>query len=463
MKKILLITPPSPYLLSDKAIVPLGILYVASMLREQKYEVEVLDLTGIENYEKMVLDYASKEYDAFGLTATSPDFGQAVHILELIKSVNTKNKVILGGPHATVGPQTCLPHKFDKIVAGDGWTGAKLAIEDESKEQLIFAPMLENFDDAPFPARDLIDIESYEYYIGGQRATNVMTQLGCPYGCAFCSGRNQPEYRRMRLRSISNVMKELDMLHEQYGFDTFMIYDDEVNIIKKRTIELMKEFEKRNFKFRAYIKTNLFDEETALAMKKGGAVELSTGVESGSDKILKIIDKQTTYQINKKFVDICRKHGIYSKAFCMIGLPGETYDDVMLTKKWILDAKPDYFNLGINTPYPGSPEYDFKEKYDLEFGQIDFAKEQVSYSIGSKSKVWKSWVRTSSLSSEELVTLRDEVEKECRERLGFVYPAGEDGHGSHSSPYEYSMGQGRANEELLRIKKFQEGDSFRDG
>jgi radical SAM superfamily enzyme YgiQ (UPF0313 family) len=463
LKKILLITPPSPYLLSDKAIVPLGILYVASMLREQKYDVEVLDLTGLKNYEKSVLDYASKEYDAYGLTATSPDFGQAVHILDLIKSVNTKNKVILGGPHATVGPQTCLPHKFDKIVAGDGWTGAKIAIEDESKQQLIFAPMLENFDDAPFPARDLIDMDSYEYYIGGNAATNVMTQLGCPYGCAFCSGRAQPEYRRMRLRSISNVMKELDMLHDQYGFDTFMIYDDEVNIIKKRTIELMKEFEKRNFKFRAYIKTNLFDEETAIAMKKGGAIELSTGVESGSDRILKIIEKGTTYQINKQFVDICRKYGIYAKAFCMIGLPGETYDDIMLTKKWILDAKPDYFNLGINTPYPGSPEYDMKEKYDLEFGEIDFAKEQASYSSGSKSKVWKSWVRTSALSSEELVRLRDEVDKECRKKLKFAYNSGEDGHGSSASPYEYSMGQGLADQELLRIKKFQEGDSFKDG
>ena len=405
--------------MSDKAIVPLGILYVASMLRKQKYDVEVLDLTGLKNYEKSVLDYASKEYDAYGLTATSPDFGQAVHILGLIKSVSTENKVILGGPHATVGPQTCLPHKFDKIVAGDGWTGAKLAIEDESKEQLIFAPMLENFDDAPFPARDLIDMDSYEYYIGGNIATNVMTQLGCPYGCAFCSGRAQPEYRRMRLRSIPNVMKELDMLHDQYGFDTFMIYDDEVNIIKKRTIELMEEFEKRNFKFRAYIKTNLFDEETAKAMKKGGAIELSTGVESGSDKILKIIEKGTTYQINKKFIDICRKYGIYAKAFCMVGLPGETYEDVMLTKKWILDAKPDYFNLGINTPYPGSPEYDMKEKYDLEFGKLDFAKDQASYS-SSKSKAWKSWVRTSALSSEELVRLRDEVEEECRKKLKFA-------------------------------------------
>jgi len=135
----------------------------------------------------------------------------------------------------------------------------------------------------------------------------------------------------------------------------------------------------------------------------------------------------------------------------------------MLTKKWILDAKPDYFNLGINTPYPGSPEYDMKEKYDLEFGEIDFAKEQASYSSGSKSKVWKSWVRTSALSSEELVRLRDEVEKECRKKLKFAYNAGEDGHGSSASPYEYSMGQGLADQELLRIKKFQEGDSFRDG
>lgn len=458
-----MITPPSPYLLSDKAIVPLGILYVASMLRKQGYEVQVLDLTGKEKYESEVLNSAARDYDAFGLTATSPDFGQAVHILDLIKSVNSKNKVILGGPHTTVGAQTCMPYNFDKLVVGDGWTGAKMAIEDESDQKLIMAPMLKNFDDAPFPARDLIDMNSYEYFIVGKPATNVMTQLGCPYGCAFCSGRNQAEYRQMRLRSISNVMKELDMLHDTYGFNCFMIYDDEVNIIKKRTIELMKEFKKRGYQFRAYIKTNLFDEETAKAMVDGGALELSTGVESGSDRILKIIDKQTTYEVNKKFVQLCRKYGIKSKAFCMVGLPGETYEDIMLTKKWILDAKPDYFNLGINTPYPGSPEYDSREKYDLEFGEIDFAKEQASYSIGSGTKVWKSWVRTSSLSPEELVKLRNEVDKECREKLGYAYPAGEDGHGSNTSPYEYSMGQGYADQELLRIEKFQQGDSFRDG
>ena len=236
MKNILLITPPSPFLLSDKAIVPLGILYVASMLRQQGYGVEVLDLTGKdERYELEVKQYAEKNYDAYGLTATSPDLGQAVHICKLIKSVNPKNKVILGGPHATVGPQTCVNLEFDKVVVGDGWTGAKMAIEDESSERLIFAPMLKNFDDAPLPARDLIDMDSYEYYIGGERATNIITQLGCPYGCAFCSGRAQPEYRQMRLRSISSVMEEIDMLHDKHGYTSFMFYDDELNIVKKRT------------------------------------------------------------------------------------------------------------------------------------------------------------------------------------------------------------------------------------
>ena len=163
MKKILLITPPSPFLLSDKAIVPLGILYVAGALREQGYSVEVLDLTGKTDYEDEVKTYASKPYDAYGLTGTSPDIGQAIQILEIIKNVNPKNKVILGGPHATVAPQISNGYDFDKIVIGDGWTGAQMAIEDESDTKLIFAPMLKNFDDAPFPARDLIDMSSYEY------------------------------------------------------------------------------------------------------------------------------------------------------------------------------------------------------------------------------------------------------------------------------------------------------------
>ncbi len=432
------------------------------MLRQQGYEPEVLDLTGKKEYEKEVLNSASKEYVAFGVTATSPDFGQAVHILDLIKSVNSKNKVILGGPHATVGPQTCMKYGFDKIVQGDGWTGAKMAIEDESNQKLIIAPMLENFDDAPFPARDLIDMDSYEYYIGGVRSTNVMTQLGCPYGCVFCCGRDISEYRKMRLRSIPNVMQELDMLHDKYGFNSFMIYDDEINIIKKHTLELMSEFKKRGYRFRAYIKTNLFDEEMAKALAEGGAFELSTGVESGSDRILKTIQKQTTYEINKRFVELCRKYGIKSKAFCIVGLPGETYEDIMLTKKWILDAKPDYFTLSINTPYPGAPEYDHKEKYDLEFGEIDYAKEVASHSTYGK-KEWKSFVKTSSLSGKDLIKLRDEVEKECREKLGYVFPPGEDGHGSHPSPYEYSMGQGLTDQQLLKIQKFQKGDSYMDG
>jgi len=462
MKKVLLITPPSPFLLSDKAIVPLGILYVASALREQGYSVEVLDLTGKTDYEDEVKTYAAKPYDAYGLTGTSPDIGQAIQILEIIKNVNPKNKVILGGPHATVAPQISNGYDFDKIVIGDGWTGAQIAIEDESDTKLIFAPMLKNFDDAPFPARDLIDMSSYEYYIRGIRATNVMTQLGCPYGCVFCSGRAQPEYRQMRLRSISNVMKELDMLHDEYGYDCFMLYDDEVNIVKKRTIELMGEFKKRGYKFRAYIKANLFDDETAKAMAEGGALELSTGVESGSNKILKIIEKATTYDINKRFVELCRKYDIFSKAFMIVGLPGETYEDVMLTKKWILDAKPDYFNLGINTPYPGAPQYDDKEKYDVDYDKIDYSKEQVSYSMHGVKK-WKSWVRTSSLSSEDLVRLRDEVENECRKALGFKHEPGEGGHGSKESPYELSMGQSPSQEQILKIQKFESGDSFRDG
>lgn len=462
MKSVLLITPPSPYLLSDKAIVPLGILYVASMLREQGYLVEVLDLTGAKNYDKKVLEYAAKNYDAYGLTATSPDLGQAINILNLIKSVSSTNKVILGGPHATVGPQTCLKYGFDKIVQGDGWTGAKMAIEDDSNNKLILAPMFKNFDDVPFPARDLIDMSSYEYYIGGVSATNVMTQLGCPYGCVFCCGRSIPEYRQMRLRSISNVMKELDMLNDKYGFTSFMIYDDELNIVKKRTLELMQEFKKRKWTFRGYIKTNLFDDETAKAMAEGGAFELSTGVESGSDRILKTIEKQTTYEINKKFVELCRKYGIKSKAFSIVGLPGETYDDVMLTKKWILDAKPDYFTISINTPYPGSPEYDNKEKYDLEFGEIDYATEVASHSTYGK-KEWKSFVRTSGLSSEQLVKLRDEIDSDCRKQLGYAFPAGEGGHGSkNADPYEGSMGQG-LNDHLLKISNFRESDTFKDG
>ena len=104
----------------------------------------------------------------------------------------------------------------------------------------------------------------------------------------------------------------------------------------------------------------------------------------------------------------------------------------------------------------------FLSGQEIDYDKIDYSKEEVSYMMHGKKK-WKSWVRTSSLSSEDLVRLQEEIETECNKALGYKHEHGEGGHGSKPSPYELSMGQSPSEEQLLKIRNFESGDSFRDG
>ena len=410
---ITLIVPPSPFLINDRVFVSLGTLYIAAVLEKAGRDVKVLDLTGKEDWEQKLRKAAKEDNELFGVTSTTADFPTAVKILEIIKSVNKEAAVAIGGPHATIAPELC--GMFDKVIVGDGTTGIFLALE--SDEKVVHGPMVKDLDELPMPARHMIDINSYKYEINGRKATNLITQLGCPFNCAFCCGRNIKEYRTVRFRSPENVMKELDHLNEKYGFEAFMVHDDEFNLNKERTLKLCEELSKRNYIFRGFVRADLFDEETAEAMAKAGFYQVDVGVESGSPKILKIINKMTTPEMNAKARALAKKHGILFKCFITVGHPGETREDIMMTKQWLIDNKPDAFEIYVITPYPGSPLYDNRENYDIQFS-IDYLKDITS--VTRKDGEHRCLVRNSHLSSEEIAKLRDEVDSEVREKLGLL-------------------------------------------
>lgn len=410
-KMITLIIPPSPFLMNDRVFLSLGPLYIAAVLKEKGYPVRILDLKGIENWEEKLEIILKDKNELIGISSTTADFPMAIKILNLIKSKNKSIKVIIGGPHATVASQQCT--MFDQVVIGDGVTGIFEALK--SNEKIIHGEMIKNLDTLPFPARELIDIDTYHYNIQGRKATNVMSQLGCPYGCAFCCGRNVKEYRTVRFRSPENFIKELDFLHEKYGYSAFMVHDDEFNLNKERTLKICEALSQRDYVFRGFVRTDLFTEEIAEAMAKAGFYQIDVGVESGSERILKVINKLTTPDINSKARAIAKKYGIKFKAFLTIGHPSETLEDIEMTKQWLLDNKPDAFEIYVITPYPGSLLYDQKEKYDIKFS-IDYEKELTS--VSRKYGEYKCYVSNSHLSSEDFANIREKLDKEVRAKLG---------------------------------------------
>lgn len=462
---ICLIIPPSAFLLDERVFVSLGILKVAAVL-EPTYNVEVLDLSGIGNYEEAVADYLSYSgMVIFGITATTPQMPAVAKIVETIKQLKPKAKIILGGPHATLvnaahkgekskgiigraaNAYQKLAKMFNVIVAGDGEEAIfealqakapKLVDADDIKSNLFLDNL--KLDSYPFPARHLVDMESYHYFIDGERAISVIGQLGCPYECGFCGGRKSPTFRKIRTRSVENIVREIEFLHKFYGAKGFMFYDDELNVNPKILVRLMNSIsdlqEKLGveFKLRGFVRANLFNDEQAKAMYKAGFRWLLVGFESGSDRILLNMNKRVTRADNTACLEIAKKNGLKVKALMSIGHPGESKESIMETHDWLLKVKPDDFDVTIITVYPGTGYYDdatpllnkpgvwvYRSNQETLYStEVDYL-DTPNYYKGDPNGGYRSYVYTDFLSSEEIVHFRDFLERDLRRKLGIPF------------------------------------------
>jgi|TARA_R110000765_G_scaffold102578_4_gene191441 anaerobic magnesium-protoporphyrin IX monomethyl ester cyclase len=494
--KICLIIPPSPFLLDERVFVQLGILKIAAVLEQKNYSVDLVDLSGVGNYIDVLNDYINVpgRSDIFGITATTPQIPYAVKIGQFLKSKLPGNmsKTILGGPHVTlmhtaakreknknfVGSDRaykdteCLKTYFDVLVCGDGelaifdaiTTNEKVIDADDSKSEYFLTPA--QFSELPPPARHLVDMDSYKYSIEGEPALSLIAQLGCPFHCTFCSGRNSPFLRKIRIRSTESVISEVESLYLTYGVKGFMFYDDELNV-NKNMISMMNELcnlqDKHgvDFKLRGFVKAELFNEEQADAMYRAGFRWLLTGFESGDPRILSNIKKIAKRDDNTRCVEIAKNRGLKVKALMSIGHAGESLESVENTKNWLLETQPEEFDCTIITTYPGSPYFDDAVKENdyyvytdnktgdrLYQASLNYLVDQ-DYYKGDPDGGYTSYVWTDHLSTTELVSAREDLEREVREKLKIPFNSARP-----EIKYEHSMGMGMGAAAEVKIPDF---------
>lgn len=307
----------------------------------------------------------------------------------------------------------------------------------------------------PFPARHLIDLDSYHYFIDGVPAISLIAQLGCPFNCGFCGGRESPMLRKIRTRTPENIVKEMVHLYKTTGIKGFMFYDDELNVNKKM-LSLMSLIAKTQkdlgvkWRLRGFIKSELFTDEQAKAMYEAGFRWILAGFESGSPKILKSMNKKAKQEENTLCVEIAKRNNLKVKALMSIGHPGETTDTVLETKEWLLKTRPEDFDVSIITCYPGTPYYDLavpNEKQNnvwtytcpkgekLHQTEIDHII-TADYYKGDPDGGYHSYVFTDFLSPEDLIKERDQIERGVRAILKIPFNKK-----TYSVLYEHSMGQ----------------------
>ena len=301
-----------------------------------------------------------------------------------------------------------------------------------------------------------MDVDSYRYEIDGYRATSLIAQLGCPFNCGFCGGRQSPMLRRIRTRGTQYVIDELTHLHDQYGFRGFMFYDDELNV-NKQVVELMREISAlqvangTDFRLRGFVKSELFTDEQAKEMYRAGFRWILVGFESGSPRILKNINKKATLQDNTRCVQIAQRNGLKVKALMSIGHPGETAQTIRETQNWLMMVQPDDFDVTIITTYPGTPYFDRATPHPEDEGvwtytctptgdtlhavEIDHTR-TADYYKGDPDGGYRAFVYTDDLTPEDLVELRDKVERQVRASLGIPFNAS-----AAKVTFEHSMGQ----------------------
>jgi radical SAM superfamily enzyme YgiQ (UPF0313 family) len=480
---VCLVIPPSAFLLDERVFTSLGVLKVAAVLEQAGFPVEVLDLSGIENFVDVAeLHLRTSKARVVGITTTTPQLPAAVRVAERIREVRPEVRLVLGGPHVTLvhsakkleerksrvgrahAALARLQDWFDVLVAGDGELAIFAALApnaprivdaDEPRNRMFMDDSF--YETTPLPARHLVDLPSYRYSIEGRPATSLVAQLGCPFGCGFCGGRNSKSLRVIRTRGTESIVAEVELLYRQYGYTGFMFYDDELNV-SPNMIELMNALRAlqdrlgAEFRLRGFVKAELFTEAQAAAMYRAGFRWLLCGFEAGSPRILENINKRASREDNTRAVEFARRHGLLVKALMSIGHPGETEETVQDLRDWLLEVRPDDFDCTIITTYPGTPYYDEAVPHPSEPGvwtyvcpksgdrlhalDVDFT-QVAEYYKGDPNGGYQSFVYTDALAPADLVRLRDAVEREVRAKLAIPFnPA------RAAVRYEHSMGQG---------------------
>ena len=375
--KILLISPPT--ISAIKTVVgttgpPLGLGYLASMVRDE-HEVKIVDSIA-ENlsYEQVGRIIKNYDPDLIGITATTSMVPDAYVVAKKAKEYNKDVKIVMGGPHVTFVPEMTFEECpcIDYIVRGEGeitFTQLVDGISKNSKDMssinglsfknnggVVNNPpqsLIRNVDTIPTPSYDLLPMKSYQ--VDGIRFATIVTSRGCPFNCIFCSSSLQFG-RIWRGHSDERVLKELMILREDYGIREIEFLDDTFTLNRPRAIKISERIKKEglDISWTASSRVDTFNSEIARAMKNGGCHTVYFGVESGSQKTLDFIGKRITTAQAKASVKKAKNSRLKALGSFIIGFPYETMQDVKKTIKFSKKVGVDYAQFTVATPYPGT-------------------------------------------------------------------------------------------------------------
>jgi radical SAM superfamily enzyme YgiQ (UPF0313 family) len=383
---------------------PLGILYLSAYIKKNTdiskaglldYTAFLPNVVNYPNIEDYILseinDQVKFEPDIIGISymfTTSYSFFEVM--TPIIKKNWPKALIVVGGVHATNHYRSLLINpNIDIVIRGEaeiaftklikqlstnikGKISGVIFKDDVIDDQAVsLSEQVTNLDDLPFPDWDLCDMERYATSIGRRRSIGdsskkriaaIMTTRGCPFKCTFCAA-HSVNGRKLRFRSVKNVIEEVKLLNIRYGISLIDINDDLFNAKKERALELLNKFKELGIpdfelQFPSGLYINLLDEDIIDAMIECKLKVLNFALESGSAYVQKnIIKKNVDLSKAKEIARYCRKKGLTVRCFVILGFPGETKELMEETANYLKELRSDWCTFMIATPLKGSEMY----------------------------------------------------------------------------------------------------------
>jgi anaerobic magnesium-protoporphyrin IX monomethyl ester cyclase len=365
-------------------IPPLGLAYVAAALEKAGFHVDIVDNYLLEKPVDYIKQTVSRlDPQIVAITCSSITYRRCVETAKAVREVLPSCRVVVGGPHPTVMPDSMLQHpEIDYAVLGEGERAivelathitrgeddqaiAKIpgvAYRHEGKMVKTAPSFISDLDQIPYPARHLLPMHLYERTIDYLNAKPVDTMnviRGCPFNCAFCETK-KIWGQRCRAFSPNRVVEEIDHLVNEYGSKGIYFVGDNFTIQKKGTLEiceLIKKY-KLDVKWVCDTRVDLISRELLREMKDAGCRTIWFGVESGSPSILKKLNRRITLQQVVHAFELCREEGIQIACSFMLGIPGETARDMEATFEFAKNLDPDWCQFNIFVAYPVSTLYE---------------------------------------------------------------------------------------------------------
>ena len=373
--RILLINAINPRVEVENRYPGLGLAYLVSSARKALPEANIEFRISDRDIIKTINDYRP---DLVGITSVSQNFTIARGYADFCAGLGIP--VIMGGIHISSLPE-CLPASAAAGCRQEGEVTfvelIKAFLDDKFNTEALAhipgisfwesghlrhnedRPAVDDLDQLPMPARDLLNIRSHTY---------MFTSRGCPYRCTFCA--SSRFWSKLRFFSAEYVVNEIESLIRDYRVSMISFFDDLFVADRPRLEEMIRILDRRKLlgkvRYTCSCRSNVVDDELARLLAKMGVVSVGMGLESGDDEILRFLKgKSAGVTENIRAINILKKAKIAVNGSFVIGSPYETREQAMRTYDFIRQSRLDLFDIYLLTPYPGTPIWDYATDRNL--------------------------------------------------------------------------------------------------